>query len=607
MLVLLGGWVATGYTKEPVPDLQVIPLSPEVYSEALFNTMTLQLELIINQNPTGVVTTVERQENVFVVPRHSLINAGLVAEHLPEAALVNVTALSDVRVNYLQASQQLALEVPTSWLPVQFYSAHENNRYLPAKYGRGGLINYRLFGTRSTDGQEELSLSHDFRAFSEWGIVSSTGVFKHQWQEADTDKSRLDSYTRFDSRYEYADQDRLVRWEVGDFITRPLAWTQPVRMAGIQFSHDFSMRPDIVTAPLPAFYGAATAPTTLELFVNGLKTDELQVEAGPYVINNIPMISGAGEATVIATDIQGRQTVITTPFFLASQLLKAGYASYNISVGAMRDNFGLKSNDYADGALTGAWRYGLSDSLTLELQTEASDDLLVSGSGLVASIFRLGTLDTAVRVSRYQQRSGYAWSAGYSYQAQGMNISLRTQREAAVFTDLSQVNVHPSMPSDSQSRVTQATFGMSLGAFGSLSGGYFDIDQNDSRSRNVNLTYSYTLPFQINMSVSANQEIGGDTVALAQFTLPLGPETGNIGLSLKRENEGRVAGRVSYSRHAPIDGGWGEAFPMISMNSLQTVVSLISPIVRHGRSCAEACPGLPGRIIILLRSMVHWL
>lgn len=80
-------------------------------------------------------------------------------------------------------------------------------------------------------------------------------------------------------------------------------------------SHDFSMRPDVVTTPLPAFYGEVTAPTTLDLFINGFKTDSMNVGPGPFIINDIPMLSGAGEATVIATDAQGKQTVMTSPFF----------------------------------------------------------------------------------------------------------------------------------------------------------------------------------------------------------------------------------------------------------------------------------------------------
>ncbi|NMS31899.1 fimbrial biogenesis outer membrane usher protein, partial [Vibrio parahaemolyticus] len=134
------------------------------------------------------------------------------------------------------------------------------------------------------------------------------GIFKSNFHR-DVQSQQSSQYTRFDTSYEYVNQEKRIRIEVGDYIVRPLSWSQPVRLAGIQLSHDFSMRPDVVTTPLPAFYGEVTAPTTLDLFINGFKTDSMNVGPGPFIINDIPMLSGAGEATVIATDAQGKQTV----------------------------------------------------------------------------------------------------------------------------------------------------------------------------------------------------------------------------------------------------------------------------------------------------------
>ncbi|MCV5274768.1 fimbrial biogenesis outer membrane usher protein, partial [Escherichia coli] len=91
------------------------------------------------------------------------------------------------------------------------------------------------------------------------------------------------------------------------------------------------------------------------------------------------MISGAGEATVIATDAQGRQTVMTSPFFLSSDLLKTGFTSYSASIGALREDFGNASNESGAGGVVVAMRHGMTDWLTLETQAEAKDDLIVAG------------------------------------------------------------------------------------------------------------------------------------------------------------------------------------------------------------------------------------
>ena len=57
---------------------------------------------------------------------------------------------------------------------------------------------------------------------------------------------------RLDSTYEFADVNSLRRYSMGDFITTGLAWTRPVHMEGAQIRSDFSMRPDLVTFPMPS-------------------------------------------------------------------------------------------------------------------------------------------------------------------------------------------------------------------------------------------------------------------------------------------------------------------------------------------------------------------
>lgn len=556
---------ASGHCEQMAQPLQNLP-EPEHYSAEYFQKMNLKLELVINQVETGVIVDVKRNGRSYFVASDDLVAAGILEQALPDSVgmkseLLDVSNWPGASVNYLQLTQQLAINVPAHWLPVQNLSAHDANRFRPAQYGRGGLLNYSVFGLSGNEThQTNFSLNHDLRAFSELGVLTTTGLYQFVVNHNSTELSDS-QYTRFETRYEYADQGRLLRLEAGDFIVRPLSWTQPVRMAGVQLSHDFSMRPDVVTAPLPAFYGETTVPTTLDLFVNGQKTDSIMVGAGPYVINNIPMISGAGEATVIVTDAQGRQTAITTPFFLSPQLLKPGYASYNISLGVLRENYGNDSNDYGDGALTAALRFGLTERLTVETQTEITDNLMVSGAGVVMNVFDLGTVDASVRVSNAHDRA-YAHSIGYSYQSRRYSFGIRTQLEEASFSTLASTvlpagNSKPDSFPDEPKRVTQVNAGVRLGEWGSVSCGYFDIQQPDARSRTLNITYSYPLPFNINMSLSFNRDIGGESVSFAQFTLPLGTENGSAGLTVRREEKGNVNGRLGYSRLAPLDGGWG--------------------------------------------------
>ncbi|MGV8566355.1 hypothetical protein ACV34R_30820, partial [Pseudomonas aeruginosa] len=79
-----------------------------------------------------------------------------------------------------------------------------------------------------------------------------------------------------------------------------------------------------------------------------------------------------GEATVVTTDAQGRQVVTSLPFYVSNTLLARGLSDFDLSVGRLRDDYGLRNFSYADNAASGIYRYGVSDRLTLSTHAEAA-------------------------------------------------------------------------------------------------------------------------------------------------------------------------------------------------------------------------------------------
>ena len=86
----------------------------------------------------------------------------------------------------------------------------------------------------------------------------------------------------------------------------------------MQLSRDFAVRPDLVTYPLPQFAGEAAVPSSVDLFINGYKSESALLQPGPYTLTNVPFINGAGEAVVVTTDALGRQVSTTVPFYVTS-------------------------------------------------------------------------------------------------------------------------------------------------------------------------------------------------------------------------------------------------------------------------------------------------
>jgi outer membrane usher protein len=160
-------------------------------------------------------------------------------------------------------------------------------------------------------------------------------------------------------------------------VTGALAWSRAVRLGGGQLSSDFSLRPDLVTYPLPVIGASAAVPSTVNVLVNGIRQFSEPAQPGPFAVRSLPVVTDAGEVSVAVLDALGRQVLVTLPFYVSTTLLKPGLASYSLEAGMARQDYSLITDGYAHWATNGALRYGLTDWLTMEGHIEATDSLVL--------------------------------------------------------------------------------------------------------------------------------------------------------------------------------------------------------------------------------------
>ncbi|PCF93859.1 fimbria/pilus outer membrane usher protein [Vreelandella nigrificans] len=531
---------------------QTLPPPPRAGASAA--VWELHLEIIVNQRSTQRIEQVTQRDGELFIKREVLLEIGLPSEHLNHQDHTNLSQLNGLEASYHSPSQRLYIEVPPDWLPHQFHTNTRQNDTLTLHTSPGALLNYDAYISDTQHSATLASLGHEARLFGAAGTLSTSGIYR----EIVTGESGLtEGYRRFDTRWEYADQERMIQYAAGDVITRPLGWTNAVRLGGIQVSRNFALRPDLITHPLPEFSGEAAVPTTLDLFIDGSRQSSMELAPGPFTVTNMPMVTGAGTAMIVTTDSQGRRVSTSLPFYVSSELLQPGLSSFSISTGALRRNFGQRDFDYGGAAATGSYRRGINNHFTIELQTEASEDLTTVGAGGTFGLWRLGTLETAYRQSHSEGVTGEAYTAGYRYRSRRFNMGLRHQIEQADFTDLSR-SIHSASSEKTQREVTQLTAGLSLGQMGSLAGGYFDIKTgDDSRTRLFNLSYNRPLWERMHLSLSANREVGGSWNTLAQITLPLNSRPGTLSTSMQRNSDGEIRTRTQYAHNPPLQGGWG--------------------------------------------------
>ncbi len=353
-----------------------------------------------------------------------------------------------------------------------------------AESGLGATLNYDVNGT-SLNNQRVGSALFDLRAFSPWGIAS-TGLLAYAG--GGTNGRGSNSQVRLDSVYTFSNPETLRQYSVGDFITGGLDWTRPVRFGGLQIDSNFSLRPDLVTFPLPSVSGSVAVPSTIDVLVNGNRLMSRQIAAGPFQISQLPVLNGAGTVSMTVTNALGLPTVVNLPFYASSDLLSPGLQTYSAQLGAVRNDWGTVSNDYGALAASATYRRGVFPWLTVQASAEATPGTVAAGGGVVVNLDNLAVLDLALGGSTGSGHadSGIATPAGNTtYQPDvtgrdGGLVSIGIQRIGRVFSLGTSVTVasHNYRDIAAMNGVPyprlqlSANAGLSLGRFGSLGIGY---------------------------------------------------------------------------------------------------------------------------------------
>lgn len=422
--------------------------------------------------------------------------------------------------------------------------------------GTGVTLNYDTVGTFS-GGQKGGSGSMVVTAFSPRGILSSEWL---AYAGATPGPTGSNTAIRLDSSYTFADVNTLRRYSLGDFINGGLAWTRPVHLEGAQIYSDFSMRPDLVTFPMPSIAGSAAVPSTVNVLADGNLTVSSQVSAGPFEIPQLPVVGGAGTISMTLTDAMGQQVTVTQPFYASSTMLAPGLQTFAVQSGLVRRNWGSLSNDYGKLAGAAIYRRGLTPNFTIEGSAESTPGAFMAGVGGVAQIDNLGVVNFAVAPSFGSGRAGVQFSVGA--QRIGQVFSLGA---AAIMADRNYRDVASMNGSGVPRKQLSAFTGLSLRRFGSGGLAYAAIDQDASP---VPLPQNFT-PAQHSQVVSANYsiQIHHEYIYATEFRdlVNKGASGLQVGLTIPfgRRNSITASGasngsaQIQVQQPAPMIGDWG--------------------------------------------------
>jgi outer membrane usher protein len=439
--------------------------------------------------------------------------------------------------------------------------------------GTGATLNYDIVNTVAS-GRNGDTGSLDLRAFSPLGVVSSGWL---AYAGATTGGSGGKA-VRLDSAYSFADVNSLRRYSLGDYITSGLAWTRPVHMEGIQVRSDFSMRPDLVTFPLPTVTGSTAVPSTLSVLTDGNLVVSSQVGAGPFEVPQLPVTTGAGEITMTVTNALGQQVTISQPFYASSALLAPGLQTFAGQAGLVRRNWGSASYDYGKMAGAVIYRRGLTQKFTVEGSLEGTPGAFMAGAGGAAQIANLGVLNFAGAASTGSDRAGAEFSAGAQRIGRVLSFGASAIIASSDFRDVAAMN-GDGVPRKQLSAFTS----LSTKRLGSAGVAYGELGQDAApvavqgsiaaaaHSRVLSANYSlqihrvsvYVTEFRYFASTSGSSGGGSSSGVQIGLTIPFGRRS-SVNVSATSDGQGQV----EVQKSAPQIGDWGyEAYLSAGNNS----------------------------------------
>jgi outer membrane usher protein len=291
------------------------------------------------------------------------------------------------------------------------------------------------------------------------------------------------------------------------------------------------------------------------------------VPAGPFAINDLPVVNGNGQIALVVRDITGREQVINQSFASSLHLMRKGLAAHSFELGMVRENFGRRSNDYGKPAASGTYRYGLTNALTAEGHVEATADLVVAGSAFAWQT-PLGVVLGNAAFSNARPCTGCADGdadangslLGLGFERSGRVVSFGTHAEVrdrgfrSLATELGTDGTRPHVTAD-------VFVNRSLGRFGSVGAAYvWRNDFDGSRVGIANVSHSTRIgPAFVGVAYQHVNARSGSNQLSVFMTMPLGGRhSASVG---HQAGSGAASGRgetlATVQRNAPAGEGFG--------------------------------------------------
>lgn len=414
------------------------------------------------------------------------------------------------QIEYSLDEHQLILRIqtPLEWHKNQIAVTAitlNNSTYRPKDMG--AFLNYDLSSRFS-----QLQNRNYTAALTEAGLFTPAGVGINSILFNGYDfLRRQHQWTRLDSTWFLDQPETMTSWRLGDSMTSALPWNGVMRFAGIQYSTNFATQPTLITFPQPAVQGEAVLPSSVDVLINGVKAYHENIERGPFYLTQLPVVTGAGQIKMLATDLLGRQQVNTFDYYSSPTLLKPGLANFSYELGISRTFYGIDSNRYNRPLAVATYSLGLNKYYTVgghiellkDQQTLSCSNEFLLGNMGIASLGFSGSLVSGKNKwlsKQYQRGVGGLFNLGFRRQTLFLSYGFQSTFATHDYMQIGTYR-HRAYPNFT----LQSFIGLNSQRFGSLALTYTEL--NNSFNGLKILPYEFLRPNSDVLMVNYNKTL----------------------------------------------------------------------------------------------------
>ena len=522
----------------------------------------IPLEVIVNGAKSGTWLLLERAGALYA-PRDAfqewrlILDPGISAINFRGEPYFPLSAVPGYRVRMDAANQSVELLFsPDAFAATRLTQGLQKrpvvSPVLPSVFFNYDL-NYTTSALRDAPSIQDLGLVTELGFSTGLGVLTSTGLGRNL--TGDNTLGRPRTVTRLETTFtkDFPDKNHTLR--LGDTTSFGGMLGRDFYFGGIQYGTNFALTPGFISQPLPVFRGLSEAPSSVELYVNDVLRQSSRVPTGPFTVGNFPIMTGGGQAQLVVRDVLGRETVTTIPFFTSARLLAAGLDEWRVEAGSVRRNLGTDSSNYDTGFVSGSWRHGYTDALTLEGRADAGTKLqtlwLTAASALpwefLGKVGWAGSQDD-------RRGSGDAWLLGLERIGLRSSVQFQVKEAAREFRNLAlDETVLPTR------QEVAGNWTYTTGNAGTVGLGFASIDRYDfGRVTTASANYTMRIGARASLTFNATRAIAGASANFvgATLILPLGGYRVASVHAAVREGQSDLYATVSESPANDAGFGW---------------------------------------------------